>query len=240
MSLFSHLKTSVIDEICEHFAEKLEVTKSAVKKAIKSFGESTDVSVSSSETESVVKKPKKQVRSSGDDEKHLCERIKRGQSEPCGKNAKRSIENDDGELAWYCGGEKSGCYSIALKASKQTSLPPEAKKSTDTSPLKTNEERKKYSDLKSKELLKKVNKKEEIKLMKVHSDKYGDIYIHKTTKVVFDSKKEEAYGVYDMSEDQINEIDDENIRWLEANSVKVREKEEELLSDSSDEFSDDE
>ena len=79
--------------------------------------------------------------------------------------------------------------------------------------------------------------------MKVQSDKYGDIYINKNTKVVFDSKNEEAYGVYNMSDDEINDIDDENIRWLEANSVKVREKkeedDEELFSDE-ESFSDDE
>ena len=45
---------------------------------------------------------------------HECERIKKGQTEPCGKNALRSIKDDDGEH-WYCGSEKSaGCYKSEL------------------------------------------------------------------------------------------------------------------------------
>jgi len=251
-------------EFLEHLAAELGCETSDIEKAISSFGEaapapkpvkparkrvpakakasaakkkanssSGSASQNESESESEDSKPSA---SESDDEKHTCDRVPRGKTDPCGKNAKNKVD-DEGSVFWYCGTERSGCYKSILLAQKRqkkvaaskpkgkapakkapapkTTTKPKAKKPT------TNAGRKTASDTKSKSLVHKVTKRQKLDIKKV---KVGGkvLWVDSQSRVLFDRATQEAYGVLAKDNKTTEPLSEENIRWLEASGVAIR------------------
>jgi len=163
-------------------------------------------------------------------EKHTCERIKRGQTDPCGKNATKSIGTGK-QQKWFCGTDKGGCYQAELNAEAKKNIEkkavgsnatknkaPQSKSKVNVS-KKTNEERKIISDNKSKSLVHDVIGKLNINKKTINGEV---MYIERTKRLLFDYENKEFYGVLDDDNKTILPISDENVKWLEARNQYVR------------------
>lgn len=235
--------------LATHLASELEVSVKDVTTALENFGLdehalSSDESpepqrkpikkknVPPTKDRPVVDKPKESKSSDSELSKEVypCERVKRGQPDSCGKNSRRFVEGKDGSKHWYCGGEKSGCYPIALKATSEKSLESSStkkptkggqKESSSKKPT-TNVGRKALADERSESLLRKVTQTKKLHAVSIRTESHGKLYYDKKTRILFDNQTQEAYGVLAEDKDTINPLDDENIRWLEANGYLIR------------------
>lgn len=155
---------------------------------------------------------------------HKCERIPRNKTTVCGKTAKKSIEID-GKLRWYCGTEKSGCYPSILSSI--------GKKEKDERVAKPVPSEAKSNDIKSKSLIHKIIKKEEIHTigMMVNGKK---IFMNPDSRVLF-NRERIAYGMLDKDDKTILPISDENIRWLEAGNIPIEQQNQNSSSDEEEE-----
>ena len=146
-------------------------------------------------------------------EVHTCEKIPRGKTDPCGKKAKRSYEGK-----WYCGTEKSGCLkSIINKATKV-----QKSGSTNEKPMTKKEQKKSISDIKSQVLVHQITKTQKLSVKKLII-KNKVYWINHASRVVFDREKREAYGKLDKDNITIKKLDDNTVRWLEANGINIKE-----------------
>lgn len=168
--------------------------------------------------------PKKNTNNDG--EKHTCVRVKRGQTEPCGKNAKNEY---DGQ--WYCGTEKSGCYKciIGAAARKSANDNPSIKRTSGSSKTSkstgTLEDRKKNAAKKSQTLIQKVNESRILNIRKVEMSNGKSVFMEEETRILFNPKTKEAYGKLNKKQTEIKKLSDENIRWLEANNHSIKQEE---------------
>lgn len=244
-------------EFIEHLASELDCEVSEIENAISSFV------LKSSNPKSKIKpvepsrkkippkeKPSKPTSDdsdnddsdkSEDDKKHTCDRIPRGKSESCGKNAKNKLE-EDGVVNWYCGTENSGCYkSILLGQKRQTKAgaskpkPPPSKKDGPAKkdapgkkeapgkkapPAKKDAvSKKKESDVKAASLISKVakNKALNIKKIKVKGEL---LWMDEKNRLLFNKDSNKAYGVLNKDGVTIEKLTKENIRFLEANGIQ--------------------
>lgn len=214
--------------LAKHLSSVLECDLEKVIKALDSWtgvGSSDVNTTGTTFTRKPLTQTKKKEASS---EEHLCERMKRGKDEICGKNAKRSLERD-GIVRWYCGGEKSGCFAIENKAVAKKILTDDGvtktstRKQTASTRPTTNTERKERADLSSKSLLTKImGSAKKINAVSIETPSHGKIYYDKNTRVLFDNQTQEAYGILDKDNDTILPIDDDNLRWIEASNFSVR------------------
>lgn len=256
-------------EFLEHLAAELGCEVSEIEKAIASFGEASPAPEPVKPTRKnvppkpPVEKPKASTKKSnaiekddednseddvsegseaGDGKKHTCDRIPRGKTDACGKNAKNCIEGEDGNVNWYCGTENSGCYkSILLGQKRQTKAvaskprgkqPPGKKESAKAPPAKesskastkkpsTNTDKKSASDVKTKSLVHKVTKHQTLDVKKI---KVGEkvLWFDSQTRAVFDRDTKEAYAILGKDNKTIKPLTDEDIRLLEASGVPIR------------------
>lgn len=251
------------NDLLEHIATELNCDVKDVSAAVESFfvpSEEPEVvtpkkkklpAKSADKAPSKVK-PKAQIKKFSDDGPHTCDRIpvrKNGDSSRCGKNAKNQAEIE-GEIKWYCGTEKSGCYKSILGAIKrnekisdpeddedeETSPPPKAKgkapaaksKAPAKAPAtkgKNLASNKTSSDSKAKSLINSVTSTKALSAKKV---KIGNktIYVDHASRVVIDRDTEEAYGLLAKDNKTIKPLDDKTVRWLEASNIKVRSEKE--------------
>lgn len=216
--------------LAKHLSNELGCSISNVEKALSSF-HSASVKTSSEKTNN--KKPQTT------NEKHTCERIPRGHKEPCGKRAKNSVEDSDGNIHWYCGTEKNGCYKSVLgrinrekekKASQTLSKTiSNEKKGTSTAKKGTSQkERKKEADIKSSILCNKVlvTKKFIIKRYKMKDG--STVLMDPNTRILFKHRKTDkdtpkAYAKLTKDE-EIVDLNDKEIRFLETNNVEINTK----------------
>lgn len=207
-----------INALADHLAEKLNIKKSKIVSVLNTFPSSSNNEGSSgdeSEDEKKTKIPKKvsKQKTNVSSEVHKCERVKRNQTEPCGKNARRSVVEADGEEHWYCGGEKSGCYPIALKQSTEEKVPEKVKSKEKDEPEKSS---------KAREIVKKMKSTgNKFSVRKHVSDKHGRIYLDLETKIIIDKTTQKATGKYDQKHDKILKLDEDDIRFLEANKILI-------------------
>lgn len=164
---------------------------------------------------------------------HECERIKKGQTEPCGKNALRSINDDDGEH-WYCGSEKSsGCYKSELniraaleaKANIKSDKTVTVKGKSQKAPVKNS------ADI-AKNLLKSISQAKTLNVINVHSETHGKLLMAKDSRALCEkdvmmSNGEmgtEFYGILDEDDETILPLDKTTIRMLESNGQNIRQE----------------
>ena len=207
-------------------ANELGIPQSKLLNAIescssKSFPEPAPVEPSQKTVPNKATKTTK-VKTIQNNEKHTCERIPRAKTEPCGKNASRFIEID-GEKHWYCGTEKSACFKSILTAQNRVTKSTASKvpSSAPKGGAKTNVDRAKESDIKSKSLADKITKKRKFNPVKTTIGKEIH-YVDRETKIAFDRTTKEAYGLF--KDGKIVELEDAQIRILEANNSLIREK----------------
>lgn len=209
--------------LAQHMADKLNVDIDDVIGAFDSFvsGDAPKAKVAPAKSKAAPK-AKTSAATSGS----TCERYKRGQTDPCGKAAKRTVADAEGVDHWYCGSDKSGCFSIMLKASSEKALSDSGTKKTTGATSKkkamTNESRKEIANTKSESLLRKVTQTKKLSTMSIVTSSFGKIWYDKNTRVLFDKVTHEAYGILDESNEKILPLDDENIRWLEASNYTIR------------------
>lgn len=231
--------------LADYLAEKLNTSVEDVTDALNSFSDNFDTAPtvkpsSKKATEQKAKPPPKgdtkkatstKSTSKTNTQKHACERIKRGQTEPCGKNASRSIGTGKNEH-WFCGSDKSGCYRAELNEQAKKSLQEKNTKSNtsqktnarkeDTKPQgkgKTNEERKAIADNKSKSLIHSLLKDIDIDKKKVNGEL---LYVERTKRALYDREKDEFYGILDKDGETILPLTDSVTKWLEAHGKCVR------------------
>ena len=161
-------------------------------------------------------------------EKHTCERVKKGQTEKCGKNAMRFIE-DGNKKHWYCGTEKAGCYlselNIKTKKDSEKEAIPTNTKSTSTkkssSVSKTNTDRKLLSENKSKSLVQTVIKQLDILPKKVNGK---TIHMEKVSRALVDPQSKEFYGILDEDNQTILPLDAKTIKMIESSGHTIRQE----------------
>ena len=155
-----------------------------------------------------------------------CERFPARSDKPCGKNAFRHLEIE-GEEKWFCGTEKSGCYKCMLTQKEKVIKTSNVNKQTAPKPKKPqkNLTQKQIRDLSNNATETLVNKITKAKTIKPKKKKIGDeiIYVDELTGICFDPKNSEAYAV--LKDEKILDLNDESIRWLEANNLNFRVKE---------------
>jgi hypothetical protein len=235
--------------LADHLAEVLDASVKDVTDALNSFNPSEEntkngkTSSTKAEVKSKSKEPEKKVptkttanntnekKSTKPAEKHTCERVKRGSTDPCGKNASRSIGTGKNQK-WFCGGEKSGCYQAELNAAakKDTENKAIAKNTKEVTTketvkskaqtAKTNDERKKASDDKSKSLVHEVLKNMVVVKKTINGQQ---IYYEKTRRLAFDNDKQEFYGKLG-SDGKIEQMTDDDVKWVESRGYTIRQE----------------
>jgi len=223
--------------LAAHLAKKLDVSIEDVTEALESFNPTSEPVSSKKKTEPkkvVAPPPKKQVKDAPvakktdkTTEKHLCERIKKGQSEKCGKNASKCIE-DGKKKRWFCGTEKGGCYLselniLAKKESEKESVSKNAKSTATkkSSAPKTNEDRKVSSEVKSKSLVQKVIKQLDILPKKVNGK---TLHMEKISRALIDPNTREFYGILDDDNQTILPLDGKTIKMIESAGHTIRQE----------------
>lgn len=224
--------------LAAHLAKKLDVSIEDVTEALESFSpKSEPMVVSKKKTEpkkAVTPPPKKQVKDAPvakktdkTVEKHLCERIKKGQSEKCGKNASKCIEEGK-KKRWFCGTEKGGCYHselniLAKKESEKESVSKNAKSTATkkSSAPKTNEDRKVSSEVKSKSLVQKVIKQLDILPKKVNGK---TLHMEKISRALIDPNTREFYGILDDDNQTVLPLDSKTIKMVESAGHTIRQE----------------
>lgn len=163
-------------------------------------------------------------------EEHKCERIPRGKSDSCGKNARNSIKVN-GVLQWYCGTKDSGCYHSILSLTTKKEKNEKIKKSIPEKQANPQ----KAADIKTKSLIHKITKTDEIVVKSIMVDD-KKLYIDPKSRVLF-HRDRTAYGMLGKDDKTILDLSDDKIRWLESCNVKIEQKKK---AESSDESSEDE
>lgn len=226
--------------LATHLAQELGSSIDEVTKALDSFSISSPVkstgkkTTASKESKSdTPKETKAKKKTEGD--VHTCCRIKKGQKEPCGKPAKKSIQDGDNEL-FYCGADKSGCYVMALKEHAKKDMAMEAgkkapKASTATTVSKSAskpkisnaKERKSEANAKTQSLIAKVIQKKELTGKKINTKSHGPLYIDHETRFLIDPESKEVYGHLANDNDTIEKLTDMQIRQIEASGHHIKE-----------------
>lgn len=219
MSLFSK-------QLVNHLSNELDCNKEDVENALNSF-------LPNSKPEKDVKKSSKNT---------TCERIPRGRADPCGKGAKNSLIDLEGVERWYCAPcykcaqnkiqrekEKNASENIAKEATK-----PGKKKNTNS----TQKERKKEADIKSEVLCRKVTRTNRINAKRYKMKNGTTVFMDRDTRILFEPAKNKgdepkAYAKLDEDE-EIVDLEDKEIRFLEANNVAIKQKKSKKVKDDSD------
>lgn len=158
-----------------------------------------------------------------------CQRIPRGKTEICGKAAKNKVE-DNGEEKWYCGTEKSGCYSSVISALGKKEKNTRDKKSSPTVIAPT--PKKNPSEIKSQSLVHKIIQTEKITTKGIMVDG-KKLFMHPDTRILFNRDKK-AYGELSKDDKTILPISDKNIRWLEATNTFIEDQKKEEEEEETD------
>lgn len=170
--------------------ESVEDTPSrSSSKKIMSSDDSKGSSKKASDDKSIMKKTannkKKDV--------HPCERIKTGQHNPCGKNARNELKGH-----WYCGTEKTGCYKSALGESNREE---KTKKKPIMEPAK-------------KPNTQKIKSISHLQLREVNG-----YWVDPETRIVYNKKGSDngiAYGVLKSDNETVGKLSDANKRLIET------------------------
>jgi hypothetical protein len=244
MSLFG-------SSLASHIAQKLDIPVEDIIEALESFSGDTSTKKKvevQKKTKTSVPPPKKQAtkevpppkkeappskkpvknEDTKTNEKHTCERVKKGQTEKCGKNAMRFIE-DGNKKRWYCGTEKAGCYLSELnvkakKDSEKEAIPANTKTAStkkSSSVPKTNTDRKLLSENKSKSLVQTVIKQLDILPKKVNGK---TIHMEKVSRALIDPQTREFYGILDEDNQTILPLDAKTIKMIESSGHTIRQE----------------
>jgi hypothetical protein len=197
--------------------------KSPIKtpaKTIKTPQKSNDITAKTTAKKTPAKK--------NTDNDHTCERIKKGQTDVCGKKALRSLGDGEDEH-WYCGTEKAGCYhselNVAVKKDVENKIVSKKQSAAGTKKPtgKAATAIKKTAGAEvAKNLLKSVNHVKDLNIISITTKSHGKVWFGKESRALVDRVKKEFYGILDDDDDTILPLDKETIRMLEAAGQNIR------------------
>lgn len=218
--------------LAEHLSNELNVDVDDVITALDKFTIGSSKAASSKTSKATTSKAPVKPSETKEGE-HTCCRIKRGQTEPCGNIAKRSIGDK-----WYC--DKSRCYAAVIKAESEKELLQEAGKPTKkaratvssapSSKAKVKvgkaEDRKAVADSESVNLIDKVNPKKKLIVKKYVTKSMGTVWYDPESRYLVDRDAKEIYGILGKDNDSIVdlELDDDQVRFIEASGFFIRAK----------------
>jgi hypothetical protein len=238
MSLFTQT-------LVDHLAKELSVKDTDIYDALDSFcgvenaekDSKKDISVKKSKGTSVssitkIKIPEnkktelKTTKKSSDKpekDKHFCQRIKRGQTDECGKNATRSLQIR-GKTMWLCGSEKSCCYFAELKNQASASVSEGQNKNLSKNKKNDSATKKvtKEPPKKPTSILETVLQQKRIDTISVQTKKHGKLNMEKNKRLLVDRHTKEFYGVLDEDGETIKELSKKDIAWIESTGHCVR------------------
>ena len=218
------------DRLADHLSTELKVDVQDVLDAMNSFGINEKQSAPSKKkvpkSNEVVKtstkkaEPPKIVSQKKNAEVHTCERIKKGQTDECGKNAKRELKVN-GVMMWLCGADKSGCYAAAVKSNIAKDIEIEVNEAKITKGTKKPAPKGVSSKADAaKSLINKITP-EDMKTATVKTSK-GKLVYETTRRYLWDSSNNEFYGVLGDDNETIIDFKPEDIKWIEAHNHIVR------------------
>lgn len=211
-------------------------TKKAVEKEVPKTPESkiTKKIVPSTKDAKLLEKPVSSTEppQKSSTQNHTCQRIKRGQKEPCGKPFKKTLEVN-GEIKGFCGTEKTGCYAAEINQLSKKQLDKEKIDNGDSilvknggitgnSKKQSNVEKSITSDDKTRNLLHNILKVKSMEPHSVDTKSNGKVYMVEHFRALCDPKDNEFYGILDEDGDTILPIHDEARRFLEGNNCIIR------------------
>lgn len=161
---------------------------------------------------------------------HTCEHLKPKQKVICGKTARNFIEQENGNKAWFCGTEKSGCYATELKAKtkKEMEITSVIKTNAKTTPKPkgaqkgTNADRNLESEKRSKSLIDTVAYHRSFNVVSHKTADGKSVHIEKKLRALVDKTTDEFYGILDEDDKTILPLTKEVIRTIEGNGCHIR------------------
>jgi hypothetical protein len=224
----------LVIEALDNYNPSIEKKKQNIKKE----KEDKKVEKEDKKTEKKVEKENKKVekkeveKDKKDDKKvakksesHTCERIKRG-GIVCGKPANKQYPAGNGK--WYCGTEKSLCYSIELKNAVKNNPPldeSEAKTTNSSSDFigkstKNNTKVvKSESDVKS--LINKVIQRKQIDVIEKVTKNGKKVFVDRNSRALYDQENKVFYGMLD-EDDSIVPLTEKLVKELEGSGFYVK------------------
>ncbi len=226
---------SMEKSFCAYLADHLEIDEDEVQKCVTEFfvgkkpiakkitpstSESKIVTSVKQKTAVVAKPETKPAKPAAKEESHTCCRVKKGQTDQCGKPAKRSIDNK-----WYCGADKSGCYAaqLAINAKQSITETVAKPKATGKSAAQkaSSTDRKTASEKNVTNLLEKVIQQKKIQVASINTKSHGKVSMHRETRAVCD-RDSEFYGILADDNDTILPIDAKTRKFLEGNNYTIK------------------
>lgn len=211
--------SEIKDIVNGYFVDEAPKTKPAksLKKKSKD-DEEEDIELPKRKEVSSSKTSKSSVQSS----KKVCERVKRGKSEPCGVKATNSIVDEKGVEHWYCGSEKTGCYKCMLGQEKKV----KNKKVDKQIIAEKSETKKTVSSVKKPNILDAVAAKQHtVNPKKYQTKTNGIVFLEMEQRILFDPETREAYGCLDDDNDTILPLTKKQLGWLEVHNLPIRDNE---------------
>jgi len=202
--------------------EDKKVEKKEVEKDKKIEKENKKVEKKEVEKDKKIEKDDKKVAKKS--ESHTCERIKRG-GIVCGKPANKQYPAGNGK--WYCGTEKSLCYSIELKNAVKNNPPldeSEAKTTNSSSdfiakPTKNTKVVKSENDVKS--LINKVIQRKQIDVIEKVTKNGKKVFVDRNSRALYDQESKVFYGMLD-EDDSIVPLTEKLVKELEGSGFYVK------------------
>lgn len=218
------------NRLADHISTELKVDVQDVLDAMNSFGTNEKKQTAPAKkkvpkyNETVKTSTKKteppKIVSQKSAEPNTCERIKKGQTEECGKNAKRQLKVN-GVTMWLCGADKSGCYAAAVKANVAKDIDIEVNEAKITkrnkNPVPKGTAAKADT---AKSLIHKITP-EDMKTATVKTSK-GKLIYETTKRYLWDPVNNEFYGVLGDDNETITDLKSDDIKWIEAHNHIVR------------------
>lgn len=201
------------EKLVSHLSAQLNCKVSDVEKALNSF---------------CGIEPKIEQKTSGSSSSstsNTCERIRRGQVDPCGKNAKKCIKDLEGVERWYCT-PCAKCVETRLKKEREKKASDTiAKEATKPGKKPTQREKKTQADIKSEVLLGKVTRKNNIAAKRYKLKNGKSVYMDRSSRILFDGTRENIVAYAKLNDkDEIEDLEDEEFRFLEALNIPIKTK----------------
>jgi len=198
-----------------HLATSLDVDVSDVEKALDSFTGAKTIEkkkIPSLEKATVLdtSKPKKT------DETHPCERVKKGKTDPCGKNSTHYIVVE-GVNHYYCG-NTTGCYPIEMKARAKTELQAVKEEKSKETKKKTSVPVENQSPI---SLINKIVQSKKLDCVPKQLSTGETVFMEKTTRALFDKNTQECYGILG-DDNTILPVNDKITRWVESQGLIIK------------------
>lgn len=197
--------------LVQHLSSQLNVPLCQVEEALDSFGK--EVEKQTVKSEKKIETPPASKSSSGN---HLCSRIKRGHTLPCGNNARKHDEELD---LWFC----TPCFKTHMK--NKTTEVKKSKTKAKNEPPKKNQ---------VPDLLNKLTKNKQVIYTPLRIG--GESYLYnRENNIIADKETKKVLGVYDEETKSIADMTPQAIRWCETHNCEIARKKKVIVEEDNSE-----